>query len=80
MGKYVSIMGYVLGLYKDDGKEHGNYYSILGLYRDSGAECGIQNLCIHVPRTRHTRSKNCKPWLRTTPSIQGGGCKVVGVK
>ena len=24
------------GLYKDNGKENGNYYSILGLYRDNG--------------------------------------------
>ena len=23
----------ILGLYRDNGKEHGDYYSILGLYR-----------------------------------------------
>ena len=27
-------MGYILGLYRDNGKEHGNYYSILGLHRE----------------------------------------------
>ena len=27
-------------LYGDNGKEHGNHYSILGLYRDDGKEFG----------------------------------------
>ena len=35
-----SIIGYILGLYWDNGKENGNYYSIigntLGLYWDNG--------------------------------------------
>ena len=26
----------ILGLYRDNGKENGNYYSRLGLYRDNG--------------------------------------------
>ena len=26
----------ILGLYRDNGKENGSYYSILGLYRDNG--------------------------------------------
>ena len=30
----------MLGLYRDNGKENGNYYSILGLYRDNGKENG----------------------------------------
>ena len=30
----------MLGLYWDNGKENGNYYSILGLYWDSGKENG----------------------------------------
>ena len=30
----------LLGLYKDNGKEHGNYYSMLGLCRDDGKEDG----------------------------------------
>ena len=30
----------LLGLYWDNGKENGNYYSILGLYRDNGKENG----------------------------------------
>ena len=30
----------VSGLYWDNGKENGNYYSILRLYRDSGKENG----------------------------------------
>ena len=30
----------ILGLYRDNGKEDGNYYSILGLYRDNGKENG----------------------------------------
>ena len=29
----MGIIGVILGLYRDNGKEHGNYYSILGLYR-----------------------------------------------
>ena len=30
----------IWGLYRDNGKEHGNYYSILGLYRDNQKENG----------------------------------------
>ena len=26
----------ILGLYRDNGKENGNYYDRLGLYRDNG--------------------------------------------
>ena len=29
---YIGIIGVILGLYRDNGKENGNYYSILGLY------------------------------------------------
>ena len=29
---YCGYIGYILGLYRDNGKENGNYYSILGLY------------------------------------------------
>ena len=29
---YIGIIGYILGLYKDNGREHGNYYN--GLYKD----------------------------------------------
>ena len=29
---YIDIIGYILGLYRDNGKEDGNYYSILALY------------------------------------------------
>ena len=28
----------MLGLYRDNGKENGNYYSILGLYRGNAKE------------------------------------------
>ena len=28
------------GLYRNNGKENGNYYSVLGLYRDNGEENG----------------------------------------
>ena len=28
---YIGIIGYILGLYWDNGKENGNYYSILGV-------------------------------------------------
>ena len=28
----IGIIGVILGLYRDNGKENGNYYSILGLY------------------------------------------------
>ena len=29
-----------MGLYRDNGKENGNFYGILGLYRDNGKENG----------------------------------------
>ena len=32
--------GILLGLYRDNGKQSGNYYSILGLYWDNGKENG----------------------------------------
>ena len=28
---YIGIMGNILGLYRDNGKENGNYYIIVGL-------------------------------------------------
>ena len=31
-GLYWGLWGYILRLYRDNGKEHGNYYN--GLYRD----------------------------------------------
>ena len=40
---YVFVEGILyslLGLYRDNGKEHGNYHSILGLYRDTGKDHG----------------------------------------
>ena len=49
VGLKVQIGGYqgISGLYRDNGKENGNYYSILGLYqgilglyRDNGKENG----------------------------------------
>ena len=33
---HAGIIGHILGLYRDNGKEHGNYCNILGLYRDNG--------------------------------------------
>ena len=39
---WVSVM-LILGLYRDNGEENGNYYSILGLYRGNGEENG--NYC-----------------------------------
>ena len=30
----------ILGLYRDNGKSNGNYYSILGLYRENGKSKG----------------------------------------
>ena len=36
----VVYWGYIGGLYRDNGKENGHYYSILGLYRDNGKENG----------------------------------------
>ena len=41
---YIQIIGYILGLYRDNGKENGNYYSIMGYNIlscwDSGKENG----------------------------------------
>ena len=36
----VVYWGYIGGLYRDNGKENGHYYSILGLYKDNGKENG----------------------------------------
>ena len=30
---YIGVIGYIWGLYRDNGKEHGSYYSFLGLCR-----------------------------------------------
>ena len=27
---YIGIIGYILGLYRDNGKENGNYYFLMG--------------------------------------------------
>ena len=35
---YLVILGTILGLYRDNVKENGNYYSIYGLYKDDGKE------------------------------------------
>ena len=32
-GLYRDYVGFILGYYWENGKEHGNYYSILGLYK-----------------------------------------------
>ena len=32
---YIGIIGYILGFYRDNGKQNGNYYNILALSRDS---------------------------------------------
>ena len=37
---YIGILGYILGIYWDNGKENGNYYSILVLYWENGKENG----------------------------------------
>ena len=43
-----TIIGYILGLYRDNGKDNGNYCLtigyILGLYRDNGIENGDYTL------------------------------------
>ena len=54
------IIGYILGLNRDNGKEHGNYYSIigyiLGLHRDNGKvngnyhSIGLPNHDWHLPK------------------------------
>ena len=36
----IGIIGKILRSYWDNGKEHGNYYSILWLYWDNGKENG----------------------------------------
>ena len=32
----IGVIGHILGVYRDNGKEHGSYYSILGSYSDNG--------------------------------------------
>ena len=39
-------IGMILGLYRDNGQENGNYYSVLGLYRDNGKENGSYYIII----------------------------------
>ena len=47
---YIGIIGTILGLYRDNGKENGNYRiiigHILGLYRDNGKENGNNYIII----------------------------------
>ena len=39
----------ILGLYRDNGKEHGNYYCILALYRIMGLGFRLTGvLCLHI--------------------------------
>ena len=45
----------ILGLYRDNGKENGNYYiaqkynySVLGLYRDNGKENGNHYITLNI--------------------------------
>ena len=40
---HAGIIGYILGLYRDNGKEHGNYWNTLGLYRDNGKNGNYNN-------------------------------------
>ena len=40
MKNWVNVLYSILGLYRDNGKENGNYCSILGLYWDNGKENG----------------------------------------
>ena len=37
---YIGIIGYILGLYWENGKENVNCYSILGIFRDNGTANG----------------------------------------
>ena len=36
---YIGIMGYILGLYRGNGKFNGSYYN--GLYRDNRVHIGV---------------------------------------
>ena len=50
-GNYYSIMAYILGLYRDNGRENRNDYIIgyvSGLYRDIGKEHGNLKLLFRV--------------------------------
>ena len=51
-------VGVMLGLYRDNGKENGNYYSILGLFWDTGKENG--NYCSLLGLYRDTGKENGK--------------------
>ena len=45
------IIGYILGLYRDNGKENGNYYNVvytLGLYSDKGQENGNDYNVVYI--------------------------------
>ena len=43
------------GLYRDNGKENGNYYNILEFYRDNGKENGSYYLGFRVQK----KNGNC---------------------
>ena len=43
--------GIILGLYRDNGKQNGNYYSILGLYRVPHLSQGTDGSHVKRPRT-----------------------------
>ena len=63
LGKTIGITGYILGLYRDNGKENGNHkghklylgYRVLGLYRDKGKENGNHEDCrVYIRLGGHT--------------------------
>ena len=38
MGFILGFIRKILGLYRDNGQENGNYFGILGIYRDNGKQ------------------------------------------
>ena len=41
---YIGIIGYILGLYRDNGKEHGNYYNLMGYIGIIGYTLGLYKI------------------------------------
>ena len=47
---YIGIIGVILGLYGDNGKEHGNYHNVVGYIYNGyiGVICQAYNLLWHL--------------------------------
>ena len=72
-----------MGLYRDNGKENGNYYSRLGLYRDNGKENGNYYSSLGLYGALNPSSLGLQSLSETLNPVNSTcrvrACKVLGV-